>query len=313
MNEEEKRKLQEYQQFCVEYNLVATEYNAVISEYNTMLSEFSSFEFLEFPQPFKKYDCLTSDEKPQGWNQELYEEQKNEMKQVSANAESYCNQLIIGTYNCVIDEYNQVAEAYNDAVKETSVEFISELPKEASIKERITAIDDRLNQGAQTTKSVIEEEIRKNEELAAYLGIVRQISDPSEDWVKERLDKVEGVLGYQAVSLGKDPNQLLGKDGGYTACVYFSHKGVDQSLVKGNDIVEKGTDCGGAIEVYANKNDALNRCEYLSQFDGTLLYTGSYIIIGTMVIRTSYKLSNQQQVDLTNAIIESFTCADISE
>ena len=77
--------------------------------------------------------------------------------------------------------------------------------------------------------------------------------------------------------------------------------------MKGDSIIAKGTDAGGAIEVYKTLEDALNRCDYLSQFDGTLLYSGSYTIVGTIVIRTSYKLTDEQQVELTNNIMQAFT------
>ena len=155
--------------------------------------------------------------------------------------------------------------------------------------------------------------MKSNEELATYLAVVHQITNPSGEWVINRLDKVDGIIEKKSVTSTKDPNQLLGKTGGYTSCIYFSYKEIKQDTVKGNDVIDKGTDCGGAIEVYANKTDALNRCDYLSQFDDTLLYSGSYILIGTIVIRTSYKLTNQQQVDLTNAIIQSFTELIVTE
>ena len=78
--------------------------------------------------------------------------------------------------------------------------------------------------------------------------------------------------------------------------------------VKASDkVVEKGTDAGGAVEVYRKLKDAQNRCEYLSEFDGTLLYSGSYTLFGTMVIRTSYQLTNEEQVAVVNAIIEKMT------
>ena len=71
--------------------------------------------------------------------------------------------------------------------------------------------------------------------------------------------------------------------------------------------MEKGTDAGGAIEVYATAEEAQARCEYLSGFDGTILYSGSYAIVGTMVIRTSYKLDNNQQMALTRSITRELT------
>ena len=69
------------------------------------------------------------------------------------------------------------------------------------------------------------------------------------------------------------------------------------------------------IDVYKRQTlqSALNRCDYLSQFDGTLLYSGSYAIIGTCVIRTSYKLNDQEQVDLTNDIVKALKAIKIDK
>ena len=82
-----------------------------------------------------------------------------------------------------------------------------------------------------------------------------------------------------------DPNGLLHQEnGGYTACIYFTSTGIETA---GDSPVSKGTDGGGAVEVYSTVQDAEARCEYLSGFDNTILYTGSYAIVGTMVIRIS--------------------------
>lgn len=32
----------------------------------------------------------------------------------------------------------------------------------------------------------------------------------------------------------------------------------------------------------------MERCEYLSDYDNTILYSGSYTLLGTMAIRASY-------------------------
>lgn len=90
-------------------------------------------------------------------------------------------------------------------------------------------------------------------------------------------------------------------------CIYFTVAAARPNEVPGNSTVAKGTDAGGAVEVYSSLADAEARVEYLAGFDGTVLYSGSYAIVGTMVIRTSYKLSNEQQFDLTNAITTALT------
>ena len=96
----------------------------------------------------------------------------------------------------------------------------------------------------------------------------------------------------------------------YTSCIYFTINQIDTSQIRGSDVIAKGTDAGGAIEVYSTVDSALNRCEYLSQFDDSMLDSGSYTIIGTVVVRTSYKLSEQEQVSLTNEITQALTAVN---
>ena len=137
--------------------------------------------------------------------------------------------------------------------------------------------------------------------------VEEEIYIPEEEWIIHKLQKSEKIIDIQAVTEDKDPNGLLGKEGGYVSCIYFSLNNIQQDKVPGNSVIEKGTDCGGAIEVYKSVEDALARCEYLSQIDGTLLYSGSYAILGTMVIRISYKLENAEQYEMTANIIREFT------
>lgn len=97
-------------------------------------------------------------------------------------------------------------------------------------------------------------------------------------------------------------------------CVFYltayTHSAINQNEIPGNNIVAKGTDAGGALEVYANREDAEARVDYLAGFDNTILYSGSYAIVGTMVIRTSYKLTDEQQLILTDAITRAVTMVE---
>lgn len=132
---------------------------------------------------------------------------------------------------------------------------------------------------------------------------MKQITNPNEDFVIQRLKGIPNISGYQAVTEDHDPNGNLNKQGGYTSTVYFSTPLIDQSSVYGNDIVDKGTECGGAIEVYASEEDAEKRDSYLASFDGAgMLNSGSHKVLGTIVIRTSTKLTATQQNKFTNNI-----------
>ena len=209
-------------------------------------------------------------------------------------------------YISVVNDFNIIAEEYNNMVQESSVEFIKNMPKQEKIKnsmgkDEADAIDDKQLFGN------VELVQKDTERVVGNYIVVKQITCPEAVWIKNRLGEVKGIKTRQEVTKSNDPNGLLNKDGGYKGCVYFTYDKIKQEEIPGETTIEKGTDAGGAIEIFKNKNDALNRCDYLSQFDGTLLYSGSYAIAGTMVIRTSYKLSDKQQTELTNSILEKIT------
>lgn len=149
----------------------------------------------------------------------------------------------------------------------------------------------------------------KDAELAVTNSIeqMKLVTNPSEAFVIERLQGIEGVGDISAVTEENDPNGQLGKAGGYTATVYFTSPLVNQGDVIGTSVIEKGTDGGGAIEVYANAEDANKRNDYLAAFDGGILSSGSHNVVGTVVVRTSDKLTASQQKQLEEAIIESLT------
>lgn len=137
-----------------------------------------------------------------------------------------------------------------------------------------------------------------------------KVNNPSEEYVIQCLEKVEHVVDISAVTEDNDPNGQLGKAGGYTATVYFSSDWVNQSDVYGDTIIDKGTDAGGTVEVYANVEDAETRNEYLASFDGGVFSSGSHTVVGTCVIRTSNELVASKQTELETNIIEALTNSD---
>ena len=165
-------------------------------------------------------------------------------------------------------------------------------------------------QGDNTEEKIIadtETVLDMTEQVKDAITITKQITAPTEEWVIERLGAIKEISGTQAVTDEQNPDGLLGKEGGYTACIYFITPAAIPGEVPGDSIVEKGTDAGGSVEIYATLEDAEARVEYLAGFDGSVLYSGSYGIVGTMVISTSYKLSNEHQVQMTNLITTELT------
>ena len=149
--------------------------------------------------------------------------------------------------------------------------------------------------------------------VAEYEKSIKQyklVCNPKDSYIISKIQGIPGIKDYAPVTEDNDPNGKLGKKGGYTALVYFSHEGVDQSEFFDEDVIEKGTDAGGAIEVYANEKDANARNEYLAGFDGGMLSSGSHTVIGTCVIRTSDNLPASKQKELESAIISALTSVE---
>ncbi|MGT2801012.1 choline binding protein A [Streptococcus satellite phage Javan292] len=131
---------------------------------------------------------------------------------------------------------------------------------------------------------------------------LKQITNPSQAFIEERLKEVDTVTEVQSVTEANDPNGKLNKQGGYTASVYFADNQVNIP-VDGADIVAKGNDVGGNIEVYNTTEDAEKRNTYLSAFDGQgFLDPGSHYVYGSIIIRTSRHLTASQQKELTDKI-----------
>ena len=149
--------------------------------------------------------------------------------------------------------------------------------------------------------------------LTAFEDSVRQLQQvtaPTDDFIIERIEDISTITGTAAVSEGNDPNNNLNTEGGYIAAVFFSDSQVNQATVFrqgrfANPILNGGTDGGGSIEVYATEDDAQARYIFLNAFSGTVLDPGSHYVLGTIVIRTSTKLSDTQQEELTELIRES--------
>lgn len=184
-----------------------------------------------------------------------------------------------------------------------------------SEERKIPEVPDKLEEvKAETQKLAVDLDYKPtiedlDQKLSDYKNSVqqmKQITNPDESWVIQRLKDIPGIVDIDAVTEDNDPNGNLNKAGGYTSTVYFQYDKVNQAEVYGDNLIDKGTEAGGAIEVYKTKEDAEKRNKYLEAFDGSVLSSGSHEVLGTIVIRTSDRLTATQQKDLTKAIVDQF-------
>ncbi len=306
----------EYYSLRAKYNSAVDLYNSNAVRYNLFLQQIKNENLTVEFNPIEKKDALETEYDIYIHGDPKLSELSSEIDIVTEQAEGIEVDLptcALTVYNLAIENHNIIAEAYNDIVKTTSLDFIEDMPtsyRAKTVANSIADIGDTYNYSS--IADIINTISSDTDSMIANYLLAEQITNPSEEWVEKRLSEIDDITGLQAVTFQKDPNGLLGKEGGYTACIYFTVKEIDITTIPGTDIVDKGTDAGGAVEVYDTLEHALARCDYLSQFDGTLLYSGSYAIMGTMVIRTSYQLDNKAQCDLTDQIAKVFTVVDVS-
>lgn len=221
-------------------------------------------------------------------------------------------------YNEAVSTYNQLSKEYKDALKITCVDNVVGVPSSYGELEFVDAsFDTYINvlTGANSSIKISKDTstvLAYCEEIEMMLKVLEQITVSDTSWVMDKLNGLADISGTECVTEDNNPDGLLNKEGGYIGCIYFSLSEIDQTSVPGDSIVTKGTDCGGAIEIYASLEEAEARCEYLAGFDGTILYSGSYAIVGTNVIRTSYILSNERQWEVTSEITKKLTEVDVN-
>jgi hypothetical protein len=210
-----------------------------------------------------------------------------------------------GDYSSALTIYDSLGD-YKDSVDRGSEcqSYIAAIDSYNSAKDGANALNASLD--TEVTKA---EQLVTSEDLELDISIQQYalVNHPSEGYIIDCLGQVANVVDISAVTEDNDPNEKLNKAGGYTAQVYFSSELVNQGDVSGSTVIEKGTDCGGSIEVYTTPEDAQKRNDYLAAFDGGIFASGSHTVIGTVLVRTSDKLKASEQKEMEANIITVLT------
>lgn len=283
-----------------EASTIAELYNEELSKYEVMTSEYNSalIKIKEVNMQLK--EAITTAQKVVEKGETPFDEKALEQLEIAiknANEAMVDEPATLPVFDeLVIERSFTEEELYRICEQVTKdIEAIKAVavPKVPSVPEYDSVIEELLN--AQTTYE------RSVNEL-------KQVTAPTQKFIIERLQLVESITAVEPVTEEHDPNGQLNKPGGYIGCVYFLDENIDRSeliIEPGKDnTVDIGTKGGGAIEIYATEEEARNRDVYLTDFDGTIYTSGSHIVVGTCVVRTSGILTEKQQLTLTNQIIE---------
>lgn len=239
-------------------------------------------------------------------------------------------------HNIAVKNYNAaiaIIEGKNNELDQAITKLQTLIDSgEKTLDDTIVDTSKEVLKTAGTSKIIIDEMPKKTEDIIIktkelrqpvdYTDILQQLNDtytafdtsikqykqfitPTEDFVIQRLQTIDEVKDVRPVTEDNDPNGKLNKPGGYTATVYFESSNVNQSKVYGINLIDKGTEAGGAVEVYSSEEDAIKRNDYLALYDGGILASGSHKVIGTVIIRTSDELTASKQKALEEKVINA--------
>ena len=200
------------------YNTAAEQYNARIDTYNTAVNGIAS----ENEEMQKVMDRAEADIKndAEAYEPDTKEDLQDELEkakklpvQVPALIDPFDAMTVSGGFSKKeFERQKQEAEASLAAVREAEKK-IPETPAVPDFSDAKKKLQD------------------KCEEYEKSVQKLKNVTAPSESFVTERLSKVDTVVQTGAVTKENDPNGLLGKKGGYTACIYFLDKRVDRELL----------------------------------------------------------------------------------
>lgn len=287
-----------YTNIMEKYNADIDKYNQIVIEYNekanNIISENEAFATTiddaqkvidcgDIPYESEKMTILSNTlknarnakvETPEIYEKKSYVELDETVSKSSASVINEATTTLSNEMLNIEDEMSKVTQVNNDIVVPDYSKTIAEIADEVELLEQSYAIQ-------------------------------KQITNPEQDWVIERLNNVENIANIAYATEDNDPNGKLGKDGGYTAQIYFSSTLLGTETIAGDNLIDEGTIAGGSIEVYRTVDDAESRNSYLSGFDGSIFDAGKHKILGTMVVRVSTDLTATKQESFISEIIEA--------
>ena len=122
------------------------------------------------------------------------------------------------------------------------------------------------------------------------------VTAPSQEYIVSVLYSNQYIDDIEPVTANNDPNGKLGKEDGYYSAVFFTSNLVNYD--KKQTPIDNGTDGGGCIELFKTEEDAISREKTVAKFKSS----GGHVRLGTVIVRTSSLLNDQDQNKLEESI-----------
>lgn len=134
----------------------------------------------------------------------------------------------------------------------------------------------------------------------------------SEEDITTRVSIIPTVLDIETTT----PEVMFGETDNFDGCnilMYFSSSLVDQSTFTEEGTAEKGTACGGSIEIYETEDNAKARDEYLDKPLLSTISPGTHAVHKNIIVRISKKMTDKQQKEFEEILFTVLTTNDAKE
>ena len=209
------------------YNAAAEKYNEEISPYNEAVNQIASEnEELQKILDRAKADVDSGDA---AYKPETLEDLKKELEKA---------QKLPAELPALIDPFDKMAAPAGFSKKELNIQQQEAEASLEAVKEAEANIPEtpEVPDFSEAENSLLE----KCEAYEKSVRMLKNVTSPEDSFVKERLGKVDTIVGTGAVTKEYDPNGLLGKKGGYTGCVYFLDERIYREQLPSDDFRKPG-------------------------------------------------------------------------
>ena len=209
------------------YNAAAEKYSEEITPYNEAVNQIASEnEELQKILDRAKADVDSGDA---AYKPETLEDLKKELEKA---------QKLPAELPALIDPFDKMAAPAGFSKKELNIQQQEAEASLEAVKEAEANIPEtpEVPDFSEAENSLLE----KCEAYEKSVRMLKNVTSPEDSFVKERLGKVDTIVGTGAVTKEYDPNGLLGKKGGYTGCVYFLDERIDREQLPSDDFRKPG-------------------------------------------------------------------------
>ena len=200
------------------YNAAAEEYNGKITPYNEAAAQTGAENdrlqgVIDAAQSLLDKDAGAYEPKTKKDLQKAVDKASKVFVEVPVQIDPFQPQTLVNSFRRADMDVQQIEAQAAEAAVEKAMETIPEVPEVPDYTEQVEAVE------------------KAQKAYTDSVQMLTNVTAPPDTFVKDRLAKIDTVVQAQAVTKDNDPNGLLGKEDGYTGCVYFLDDRIDRSLL----------------------------------------------------------------------------------